>query len=286
MSLSVIVPAHDEEAVIGTSLRRMLEGAPGDLEVIVAANGCSDSTADRCRAVAPEVRVIELASASKVAALNAADAAASRFPRAYVDADVEVSGEALAALAELLAQPGGPLVASPRMVLDLEGASSLVRAYYRIWERTSFRTEGHVGSGLYALSREGRARFGVFPSVVADDRYVQQLFRLNERATLHDHCFVVRPPRTLRALITRGGRIAAGNRELARLGLARRPEGADASPERSGVRSVLPQLPTRPRLWWPFLVYCATQAATRFAAERKLRAGTTHHWDRDETSRV
>ncbi|MCW4384765.1 glycosyltransferase [Salinibacterium sp. SYSU T00001] len=282
----MIVPAHDEAGVIGRSLRRMLEGAPEGLEVIVAANGCSDDTAEVCRATAPEVTVLELETSSKIAALNAADAAASRFPRAYVDADVEVSGEALAALAALLDRPGGPLVASPRMVLDLEGASVFVKMYYRIWERTAFRTQGHVGSGLYALSREGRARFGVFPSVVADDRYVQQLFSLDERATLHDHHFVVRPPRTLHALIARGGRIAAGNQELARLGLATRPEGQNDTAEQSGVRSVLPQLPTRPTLWLPFVVYCVTQLATRIVAERKLRRGQLHHWDRDETSRA
>lgn len=286
MGLSVIIPAHDEAAVIGRSLRRMLDGAPEELEVIVAANGCSDETAAVCQAASERVRVIELSESSKVAALNAADAAATRYPRAYVDADVEVSGETLSALAALLERPGGPLVATPRMVLDLRGASPLVRAYYRIWERTSFRTEGHIGSGLYALSREGRNRFGVFPTVVADDRYVQQLFSLEERGTVHDHHFVVRPPRTLRALITRGGRIVAGNRELARLGLATRPAESPDARERSGLRSVLNQLPTRPGLWWPFIVYSATQLATRVVAERKIRSGQTHRWDRDETSRA
>ena len=285
--LSVIVPAHDEETVIARSLRAMLDCPESEtFEVIVAANGCSDGTAQASRSVSPTVTVLEIDTASKVAALNAADARASAFPRVYVDADVEVSGETLAALARLFAEPGAPLVAAPRMLLDLRGASPLVRAYYRIWERTGFRREGHVGSGLYALSQEGRARFGVFPNVIADDRYIQQLFSLEERATLHDHSFVVRPPRSFRALIRRGSRIAAGNRQLIALGLSTRPTPEGAPLEQSGLRSLLPQLPTRPRLWIPFVVYCTAQAATRYLAERTLRTGTPVSWERDETSRV
>ena len=44
--MSVVVPAHDEESTIGellTALGRTVGGGPG-LEIIVAANACTDNT--------------------------------------------------------------------------------------------------------------------------------------------------------------------------------------------------------------------------------------------------
>ena len=49
--ISILVPAHNEETVIDRCLRAILDGAlPGELEVIVICNGCSDGTARRARA--------------------------------------------------------------------------------------------------------------------------------------------------------------------------------------------------------------------------------------------
>src|SRR3954453_3171433 len=88
---SVVIPAHDEASVIGRCLRALLAGAePGELEVIVVCNGCHDDTAAVARAHAPDAVVLELPAPSKPAALNAGDAEATRFPRIYLDADVEV----------------------------------------------------------------------------------------------------------------------------------------------------------------------------------------------------
>ena len=48
--ISVIIPAHNEERVIARTLEAMVAGAsPGELEIIVVANGCSDATADVAR---------------------------------------------------------------------------------------------------------------------------------------------------------------------------------------------------------------------------------------------
>jgi hypothetical protein len=271
-AMSVVIPAHDEEKV----LPRLLAGLDDPrLEVVVVANGCSDATAEVARAAG--ARVVELAEGSKIAALDAGDGAASVFPRAYVDADVEVSSATLLAVADRLTR-GPELVASPRLVLDLTGATPLVRAYYSVWQVSAFRREGHIGSGIYALARDGRSRFGAFPRVIGDDRFVQGLFAARERATV-DAEFTVRPPRTLRALVERGARIAAGNRELERAGLAGHAPGRGGS-----LRSLLAAVAPRPALWLPFAVYAAVQLRTGALAARKLRAGD-RSWDRDETSR-
>src|SRR6476659_6853296 len=87
---AVVIPAHDEAAVIGRCLRS-IEAAvrERDLEVVVVCNGCADATAD-VAASFPWARVVEIDEASKPAALRAGDRAVSAFPRVYLDADVVV----------------------------------------------------------------------------------------------------------------------------------------------------------------------------------------------------
>lgn len=280
--LSVVIPAHDEATVIGRTVSRMLAGGAGAIEVVVVANGCGDDTAERARAASPSARVIEISEASKPAALNAGDAAASVYPRAYVDADVAIEAAALLALADVLDRPGGPLVASPRLRVDATGSGWSARQFYRVWELSDFRRTAHIGSGVYALSREGRERFDAFPDVIADDRFVQQLFRPEERLTLPDHEFAVGAPATLTAQIRRAVRIRAGNRQLER----RFPALRDASPavDRHGrlVRRVL----TRPSMWLSFPFYAYGYLAADLAARRLERAGRLPGWNRDETSRI
>ena len=89
--MSVVIPAHDEERVLPRLLASL---ADPRLEVIVVANGCRDATADIARTAG--VRVVELAEGSKVAALDAGDEAATLFPRAYLDADIQILAKTLA----------------------------------------------------------------------------------------------------------------------------------------------------------------------------------------------
>ncbi len=58
---TVIVPAHNEARVIGRLLGPLVSGArPGELDVIVVANGCTDDTAQVAAACGPMVRVISV----------------------------------------------------------------------------------------------------------------------------------------------------------------------------------------------------------------------------------
>jgi hypothetical protein len=274
--LSVVVPAHDEERVLPRLLRVLRDPR---LEVVVVANGCRDATAATARSAGPGIRVVEIPAASKPAALDAGDDAATVFPRAYVDADVEVDAATLLALAEVLADRA--LVASPAVRLELAGASRGVRAYYRIWQLSEFRSAGHIGSGLYAVSRDGRERWGRFPPLIGDDRYVQGLFSPAERATLADRAFAIRPPRTLRSLVARGARIAAGNAQLRDAGLTGATPSATAS-----FRGLLGRVAPHPALWPAFVLYCVVQLRTRALARRLLAAADAPVWTRDETSRA
>jgi glycosyltransferase involved in cell wall biosynthesis len=135
--LSVIIPAHNEEAVI----KRCLESLQADLrqgriEVIVICNGCSDRTADLSRAASSLITVVESETASKHQALNLGDEMATGRHRAYLDADTVLSSGALSAITELLDTPG-ILAASPKVAFDVTNCSWAARQFHRIWAPTS-----------------------------------------------------------------------------------------------------------------------------------------------------
>jgi len=53
--LSIIIPARNEASVIENTLRSLLASKlDRPMQVIVVANGCTDDTADRARAIAAE----------------------------------------------------------------------------------------------------------------------------------------------------------------------------------------------------------------------------------------
>ena len=117
---SVIVPAHNEASVVGRALDSLLhEAEPGEFDVIVVCNGCTDDTADTARTRAG-VRVVEIQTASKVAALNAGDEHAQGFPRIYLDADIELSTESLRLVRDALADNPA---AAPLPIVDSSAAN-------------------------------------------------------------------------------------------------------------------------------------------------------------------
>src|SRR6266699_3852507 len=94
--ISVIVPAHNEHSVISRTLKTMTARAiPGELEVIVVCNGCTDDTAAVAGNFGPPVRVIETGLAGKTLALNLGDKAATFFPRIYAFVDVHSNHQKL-----------------------------------------------------------------------------------------------------------------------------------------------------------------------------------------------
>src|SRR5690606_41249722 len=112
---SVVIAAHNEAPVIGRTLRTLLAGAePGSLDITVVANGCTDQTA-RVAAAVPGVRVVELAAASKPAALNAGDRAAIGCPRAYLDAAIHVTA---ADPGRVVAAPDASAAPAPARALE------------------------------------------------------------------------------------------------------------------------------------------------------------------------
>lgn len=213
---SVVIPAHDEEAVIGRCLDTLLAGAePGELDVIVVANGCTDDTARAAKRAG--VRVLETPIGGKPHAIRLGDAECVTFPRVYLDADVELTAAAVRALVAALDRPG-VLACAPVPELDLSGTTRLARRVHRVHDAMIAPTRALAGVGVYVLGRAGHARVFPLPDLISDDGWVHRCFTAGERAVVPEARSVVRPARTVRAHLRRRLRVRQGNRELAALG--------------------------------------------------------------------
>ena len=276
---SVIIPAHNESAVIGGLLASLLDGGANDLELIVVANGCSDDTAAVARGFGDAVTVIETATPSKSNALNLGDDAATAFPRLYVDADVLVTRADLDALVGELEKPG-VLAAAPLPELDFSGCNRLVRWFYHVDRVMPSQQTGIGGSGVYGLSREGRARFGRFPGITADDCYVRRLFKESERVAVAAARSIVRVPKNVAGLLAIKTRVHFGNYELAR----EYPELLVNRGARNGPK--LARLALNP-LWVPAVAtYAYVKFVARLRAKRRMRDRKPHVWERDDSTRT
>ena len=99
--VTVIVPAYNEERVIETSVRRILESDYPDLEVIVADDGSKDATSAIVAAAfaqEPRVRLLTMVNGGKANALNRALAVASGEIVVALDADTQFERDCIARL--------------------------------------------------------------------------------------------------------------------------------------------------------------------------------------------
>jgi GT2 family glycosyltransferase len=211
--LSVVVPAHNEERSIEANLRLLLAGAePGEFDVVVVCNGCTDGTAAAAGKV-PGVRVEERTEPGKNEAMRHGDAVARGFPRLYLDADVGLDTGSARRLGRAVAEPG-VLAAGPRRRLLLDRSGWVVRAYYDVWQRLPAVSEGLFGRGVIAVSAAGHARVRALPPARSDDLAVHLAFGPTERQVVPDATVAIRPPRTVADLFRRRIRALQGTTEL------------------------------------------------------------------------
>lgn len=273
---TVIVPAHNEGRVVG----RLLQGLAGSgcepIQVIVAANGCSDDTVTKARDFADrlDLVVLDLLVASKTAALNAADCSTTNFPRAYVDADVMVSNWTLQAVFSALTTEACVLAARPPIDYNTTAATRLVRAFYRARSRTPSLMSALWGAGFYAVSEAGRKRWEKFPEDVADDLFVDGLFGPSETRVVLTEPVVVTPPRTTNALVhtlRRVYRVA--------------PRSEVLHPQRSSALTMLDVIRANCRHPLHLCDAAVYLAVVGLARARSSRPSSQHGWERDETTR-
>jgi glycosyltransferase involved in cell wall biosynthesis len=282
---SVIIPAHDEAAVIRRCLDRLFTGVEDEeLEVIVVCNGCHDDTAALAMSSGHPVRVLELSTASKSAALRAGDEVASTLPRLYLDADVLLRGSAARKVAERLS--AGAVAARPPVAYSSAASSAAVRRYFRARSRMPSLL-GHLwGAGVYGLSQDGRARFDVFPDVMADDLWIDLMFQSGEVEIVDCEPVVVTVPRRGRDLVHILRRTYRGKAENG-LGIA----GANRTQETTGttLRDLRRLALSGPGAALDAATYASFAAGVRFGRALETAVGASaapDRWERDDSSRV
>lgn len=277
--ISIVIPAHNEARNIQATLSGLLPGIEsGEFEVVVVCNGCTDRTAAVVREVSGRIDCVEVETPSKTHALNVGDSRAHCFPRIYMDADIRMVHTDLLALAGALGD-GKKLAVSPRMQMDLSRSSWAVRAYYEIWSQLPYCQEGLIGAGTYALSEAGRARFGEFPDIIADDGYVRLQFTSEERGAVEGVFSIVTAPSHLAGLIKIKTRSRLGEYQLKALF----PElyendNKNYAGAMTGFFFSWRGIPKA-------VMYLLINVYTRLRARIQLKRAGRLEWERDESSR-
>lgn len=268
---AVIVPAHNEAAVIARTLRTLAPLTVIGIEIIVVCNGCTDETAEIAREFAG-VQVLEAEQASKTAAMNLGDETATAWPRLYLDGDIDANPHSVLAVFAAFAQPG-VLAARARYIYDAVGVSIPVRSYYRARSRIPAPPTRLWGAGGYATNEEGHRRFGRFDDVTADDSWFDEQFEADEKAVVATAPMRVRTPRRAADLVAVLTRRRRGVLELGTTDEA-------SSRGRALLRSVRGPRSAIDAGWYAVL--------TLLARRRALRTWRQGHrgWDRDASSRA
>ena len=139
--------------------------------------------------------------------------AVSGFPRFYVDADVTAPARLGPANRRAPGRGGcarGSAGHEPRPAQLEPGRPRLLPHL----GSPALRSRGMIGVGVYALSDDGRRRFGEFPDVIADDGYVRRLFDASERVRVDDAPVRVYAPARLSDLVRIKTRSRLGRYEL------------------------------------------------------------------------
>jgi glycosyltransferase involved in cell wall biosynthesis len=277
---SIIIPAHNEESVIGRNLATLLENLVlDDIEILVICNGCNDATAAIARDIGAPITVIEVDRASKTEALNVGDSMAGTYPRIYLDADVEIDGGSIRRVIDHLRRPGA-LAAEPEVRIDVNHSTLPVKAYYSVWIALHGQSPGDIGGGLYALSIEGRRRFGPFPDVIADDAYARAHFDSMELARVVGATSVVRAPERAGGLLQIKTRSRLGIMELR----SKYPElWEQKTVNTMSLATKALMLPLR--VWPAVPMYVALQLLAKWRAKKLANNLDSYTWQRDDSSR-
>ena len=277
---TVVIPAHNEGRVIRRLLEQLINGAyPGEMDIIVVANGCTDDTAEVAASFGPAVRVLTLPVASKHEALTAGDRAAAGFPRFYVDADVELRPEDARALAAALRRPG-VLAAAPRRELVMTGRPWQVRWYYDVWTLLPGVQRGLWARGVIAVNEAGHQRLASLPSLQADDLAASLMFESHETVLEPSARVIIYPPRTF------AGLLACRTRSVTGIAQIERGPDLGGSADRTSISDLAALARRRPGMLPRVGYFLSVAVFARLRARRALARGDYATWLRDESSRT
>lgn len=128
--IAILIPAHDEAAIVGPSIQALRAAAPGNARLLLIAHNCSDDTAAIARAAGAEVAALDdPARRGKGYALAFGQARLAADPPEIViivDADCAVAPGAIERLAATAAAGGGA-VQGAYLLRPRRGGSPLVQ---------------------------------------------------------------------------------------------------------------------------------------------------------------
>src|SRR5437762_13289661 len=107
-SVTVLIPAHNEERVIVQTITSVLLSDLQDLQIIVVDDGSTDKTGellDTNFSLEPRVRIIHQVNRGKAAALNQAMSLADTEMVVTIDADTEMESDAIGKLIRHFSDP-------------------------------------------------------------------------------------------------------------------------------------------------------------------------------------
>jgi cellulose synthase/poly-beta-1,6-N-acetylglucosamine synthase-like glycosyltransferase len=176
-SVSVIIPAHNEEIVMESKLTNMIEcldRIESSHEILVVSDGSTDHTCEIVRAFQPNVRLVETPSRSGILnALRVGFAASSNDVVFFSDADIQLQPDAIRLMLEHYRDKRvGGVCGSTRMRiqagsgLEAERINVTYRRWVRLMQSRVFSTIGADGANWSI-----RRKLVEFPTrpVIAED---------------------------------------------------------------------------------------------------------------------
>lgn len=185
----IIIPANNEENYIGACLEALLKQENcGSLNVVVAANACTDRTAAITREMTEafacrghRLTCLSLPEPGKIKALRAAEThVPEEASRAYLDADVLCDSMLIGQVREVFHTATSACYATGTLTV-VPAENWITRCYSRFWKKLPFVLSGAVGAGFFAVNGAGRQRWSEFPDIISDDTFVRLQFTPDER---------------------------------------------------------------------------------------------------------
>lgn len=276
---TVIVPAHNEATVIEACLNSIVDQA-GVSHIITACNGCTDNTVEIVKSRFPDVICLDIQKPSKTNALNEAEIKAReigiQYPIFYIDADTQMSENAIQIIAKAMAD-GRILLSAPTPVIDTSKSSWLVKTYYKIWTQLPYIKEGVIATCSFIVSEAGRNRFDKFADVIGDDGFIRCHFKNKEISNIDGANIYITAPKDIFSLIKIKTRARLGNMEL----LAKKKCPIVEAKNYSSVMT--DRLLSRD--FFSTLIYILIASFIRIRAKMQFKKLNTYEWEKDTSSR-
>lgn len=267
-AFSVIVPVRNEAvqlAKTAPALKKALKGLPG--EAIYVLNATQDNSAEIItQTFGAKVRLIELATSGKTAALRAGDAASRHSLRVYLDADITISPDIFQELLAPLMRGQADLVA-PRIMVDLDALSGLALRVGRVWaDQLERRPDAFLA--CTAMNEAGLRSRGIWPDLLADDDWARNQISPDRRLIVTQTWIKISPPRDLLNWLKVRARWIQGSKQLRKL------DPQTPSPQRVPPHGTLPDL----------LTYYTVRVLAQLLAYFQQWVGVD--WNRDNSTRT